>query len=291
MTTHIYFLDISDIPPEDTAELLHLQPIIPHDMLAQGLSVQTPSVQIPPTRTSPLQAAMSRLSPARQEKILRHRFPQDRLLSLGAGLLLDQGLQAWGLCEREAALEYRHNGKPYLRDYPDRYFNLSHSGNMVMAAFSCREVGCDIEQIRPARMDVAARFFTEEERMELSRECLTEEERNRRFARYWTIKESVLKVTGEGMRLPLNSFCVHLASTPHIVWRKQASIGQLQEIPASQKGAQQETQQTVPSPVSSHFTFQEFSFPEYQAAVCLRGGKEESDEIFCSFQKLQDVVR
>ena len=272
MTTRIYFLDISDIPPEDPAELLRLHSLIPQTPSVQISPAQTPSAQIPPTRTSHLQAAMSRLSPARQEKILRHRFPQDRLLSLGAGLLLDQGLRDWGLCERDAALEYRHNGKPYLRDYPDRYFNLSHSGNMVMAAFSCREVGCDIEQIRPARMDVAARFFTAEERMDLSRECLTEEERNRRFARYWTIKESVLKVTGEGMRMPLDSFCVHLADAPYAVWTKPAAPG-------------------VSSPVSAPFTFQEFSFPEYQAAVCLRGGKEESDEIFCSFQKLQDVVR
>lgn len=151
-----------------------------------------------------------RAFPEPAEKAAKLRFPEDRILSLGAGLLLDRGLQKYGLREREVELEYRHNGKPYLKNHPELFFNLSHSGTMVMAAFSDREIGCDIEKIRKTKMALVHRYFAEE-RAAVSEQEEREEERDRLFSRYWTLKESVLKATGEGMRLPLDSFELQLA--------------------------------------------------------------------------------
>lgn len=214
-----------------------------------------------------LSALAARLSAERQEKIQARRFEKDRLQVLGAGLLLDYGLRDYGLRECDAAIAYKGNGKPYLADYPRIHFNLSHSGSMVMAVFSDREIGCDIERRQEARMSVARRFFTEEETAQLEAQA-PGEERNRLFFRLWTLKESYLKVTGEGMRMPLDSFAISLED----------------RYPSVRAGLE-----------VLDYTFREFTVPGYQAAVCLKGRfdgnpSEWDGEVFFSFQNLQDVV-
>ena len=157
----------------------------------------------------------SRLSLKRQEKINRLRFDADRRLSLGAGLLLDQGLRRFGLREQTEAFGTVENGKPCLLHHPKIQFNLSHSGSMVMAAFSSCPVGCDVERKQKARMDVAKRFFAPEEQ-KLLREAKTTKEQDALFGRLWTLKESYLKVEGRGMAMPLNSFSFNLSGEPSL---------------------------------------------------------------------------
>ncbi len=202
----------------------------------------------------------SGLSEHRQEKIKKMKFLEDKLLSLGAGVLLDLGLQEWGLSEGTAAFSYKGNGKPYLRDYPDRYFNLSHSGHLVMAAFSDHEIGCDVERVQSGKLKVAHRFFTEKEQAYLADPFLSEAERDALFVRLWTLKESVLKVTGEGMRMALNSFEITLSDPV------QVSLGK-------------------------EYSFLEYEMAGYRAAVCGKGEGSALSDVFFSFQKLQDVVR
>ena len=194
------------------------------------------------------------LSQERQEKIKARRFEKDKLQVLGAGILLDMGLKEYGLREKDAAIVYGDNQKPYLKDYPVIHFNLSHSGTMAMAVFSDREAGCDVEQVREARMGVARRYFTQAEQTALESQP-TQEAKNQLFFQIWTLKESYLKATGEGMRLPLKSFSVH----------------------------------PVPTPLN--YTFQLFPLPGYQSAICLKSAPAApSEEVFFSFQNLLDVV-
>jgi len=197
------------------------------------------------------------LSQQRQKKIRALRFGKDRLLSLGAGILLKIGLERYGISEREAVICLGEHGKPYLRDYPNLHFNLSHSGSMVMAAFSDVPVGCDVEKIGEARLPVAHRFFAPEELKRLE-QAPPGEERNRLFFRFWTLKESVLKATGNGMTLPMDSFTI---------------------IPGE--------------PVSicgGTYDFCEYNLPEYQAALCRKTDVQGAGDIFFSFQKMQDVI-
>lgn len=44
--------------------------------------------------------------------------------------------------------------------------------------------------------------------MKISRLLPASEERNELFFRYWTLKESFMKATGLGMKLPLDSFSI-----------------------------------------------------------------------------------
>lgn len=104
-------------------------------------------------------------------------------------------------------------GKPICPDAPHGGtsgidFSISHSGDMVWAAF-CREaaVGIDVEQIHPLPdlFELAAQLHP--------LECAAirahpEPARAAAFYRCWTRKEAVLKALGQGLNLPLHSFQV-----------------------------------------------------------------------------------
>ena len=144
----------------------------------------------------------------RKEKIDRMVFPKDKRLSLGAGTLLDYALTLEGVSDRE--ITYVQNQKPCLKNSNIR-FNLSHSGNMVFCAVSDKDVGCDVEQITDIDMQIAARFFFHEEYEAISA-CPDSTSINDLFFRYWTLKESFMKVTGLGFKLNLDDFCIDLRS-------------------------------------------------------------------------------
>ena len=211
-----------------------------------------------------------RLSLPRREKIGKFKYEQDKLLCLGAGLLLEYGLKRYGLTEREAAFSYGEHGKPYLADHPGIRFNLSHSGNMVMAAFSGSEVGCDIERQTPARLDVAERFFAKKEFTAL-KNAASDKERDMMFGRLWVLKESFLKATGEGVSLPMDSFCFSPGDR---------TVVELSETAVERTGKGGDS-----------YRFKEYALPGYYAAVCLDAGTGDAERtVFCSFQNLQDMV-
>lgn len=98
-------------------------------------------------------------------------------------------------------------GKPYFQHvHPALFFNISHSGDYLVVAFSDQEVGVDIERIGNARMEVARRFFHPVEVDEL--EGTEEPLRTVLFFRLWSVKESFLKYVGSGLSAPLSGFRV-----------------------------------------------------------------------------------
>lgn len=149
----------------------------------------------------------NRISKTRQEKIDRLRFQKDRNLSLGVSLLLNAGLLEYGLCEKDMTYLTSENGKPFFKDHPEICFNLSHSGTKVMAVFSDREVGCDVEKKTEANQAAAKRFFTKEEYETLT--ALSDPAlQTDLFFRIWTRKESFVKALGRGFSLSPNAFAV-----------------------------------------------------------------------------------
>ncbi len=145
---------------------------------------------------------MEKLSEFRKQKMAKCKQLQARKQSAGAGLLLGYILKEYGLSDAE--IKFGTNGKPKIKGI---YFNLSHSKNMVICAIGDKAVGCDIEQISVAPEKVADRFFSETEIEYLSK--FAGQEKNKEFYRLWTMKESYMKMTGEGMRLPLHQFELH----------------------------------------------------------------------------------
>ena len=131
----------------------------------------------------------------RIEYILKYRRACDRRLSLGAWRLMEEILKRHGFSAQNVTVGV--NGKPECEGI---CFNLSHSDDMVLCAVSDSPVGCDIEKVTDAPLEVADRYFSEVERRYID-EAQNLSEINRRFFRLWTMKESYLKMTGEGMNL------------------------------------------------------------------------------------------
>lgn len=151
--------------------------------------------------------ALSAVSPYRRKKIALLKNEKEKRRSLGAAFALNAALSHHGLCERNMEYILGDQGKPALRDYPELHFSLSHSGDYAICSLGELEVGCDIERMRPDKMRVADRFYTEVEKEWLYQADGMEEQENRLF-RLWTMKESFLKVTGRGMSLSLRDFTV-----------------------------------------------------------------------------------
>lgn len=147
------------------------------------------------------------LSPYRQQKIALLRHEKDKNRSLGAGVALAHALETYGLQEKSVEYEFGEWGKPALKYHPDIHFSLSHSGDYAICSIGDRQIGSDIELIKPGRLKVADRFFAQEELAWLYA-AADEAEVTRRMFRIWTMKESFLKATGMGISLPLADFAV-----------------------------------------------------------------------------------
>lgn len=144
------------------------------------------------------------LSAYRAEKLSTMKAEKARILSLAAESLLLKGLGE--LCPDLSLpldLVTERNGKPALRG-GELCFNLSHSWPYVGCAFSDLPVGLDLQVITPFHPSLAKRCFTQSERTWLS----AADHSDAAFTELWCRKESFLKATGEGIRLPMNSFSV-----------------------------------------------------------------------------------
>lgn len=144
-------------------------------------------------------AIMQGLPEERKQKIMRFKYSEDRRQSLGAGLLLGKVLKSHGISMND--IKIGNGGKPEVEGV---CFNLSHSGEYAVCAVSESCVGCDVEKIANAPLRMAEKYFGENEIRHLAE--ISEEKRNEEFYRIWTMKESYLKMTGEGLRIPLDKF-------------------------------------------------------------------------------------
>jgi 4'-phosphopantetheinyl transferase len=158
-----------------------------------------------------LQRALSR------EELLRaarFHFPKDRNHFVTArGLLRTLIGRYLKLDPRVLRFQYGPHGKPSLETGPGKLslrFNLSHSHGLCLFAFSLeREVGIDVEHIRPSHPDdegIVRRFFSPEEAAALG--ALPSALRQKAFFTFWSRKEAYLKARGLGAAKELNSFDV-----------------------------------------------------------------------------------
>ena len=91
----------------------------------------------------------------------------------------------------ESEVLYTAQGKPYL-EKGEKHFSISHSGEMVIMAFSDSPVGIDIELIKNRDYQkISQKYFIEQEQSRISS--------LESFLVVWTKKESFLKYTGDGL--------------------------------------------------------------------------------------------
>ena len=144
----------------------------------------------------------------RQKKTLRFRFLIDRVLCTKAYLLLKQGLStSFGITENPEFVYIGHE-KPILKDHPELHFNLSHCKTGVLCVVDDRPVGCDIERIvKTVKTDLCKYCMNEQEVaqiMDAPNPCVE-------FTRLWTMKEAVVKLTGQGLSTSLHDILSNAA--------------------------------------------------------------------------------
>lgn len=134
--------------------------------------------------------------PERRGKTDRFRFERDKRLSLGADILLRHGLMKLGIADFR--LGYGSNGKPFITGRDDIFFNISHSGDYAVCAFSDKPVGADIEKHHGFDEDLIRFVFRESETAHLS---YFSADRDTACTDLWTVKESLMKLLGTGLSL------------------------------------------------------------------------------------------
>lgn len=143
---------------------------------------------------------LSFLPQNRREKFEKLKQKKDKENCVVSYLLLRKALRDFG--PENFEIEIRENGKPFLKNNENVFFNISHTDGGVAVAVDKNPVGIDIQDILPLREGVIERCFSEEEK-EL---VFKSEHPEKEFTRLWTLKESAVKCNGETVA-NLKNYC------------------------------------------------------------------------------------
>ena len=156
----------------------------------------------------------SSVSKTRIKKSSRYFHERDKNLSVGVEVLLNHALDKIGITN--PVFDIDKYGKPYLKNYSDVHFNLSHSEGYVACAVSDSPVGVDIEYVTDIDLNLAKQFFygTEYEYV------LNNNDQKKAFFELWVLKESYMKMTGLGFRLALDEFCIEINDEIKLIHRE-----------------------------------------------------------------------
>lgn len=133
------------------------------------------------------------VSAQRREQALRYTHTFGRFCCLKSWLMVKEMMDN-GRWTMDRWL-YNEHGKPYIEGGP--YFSISHCKAGIAVAVDDQPIGIDIETIRHADDELAARVMNEQEQAAMSDERFGD--RDRVFTRLWTQKEAVVKAQGVGI--------------------------------------------------------------------------------------------
>lgn len=138
--------------------------------------------------------ALPILPKERYQKAIHYRQSRDRKNCIIAYLLLKRGLKE---CFQitDFTLQYETYGKPYLPEYLNVYFNISHCNLGCAVAVADIPIGIDYQDIRPFSWEIASRVCCPQELKILEKSSY----KATTFTRIWTRKESYLKMYGHGI--------------------------------------------------------------------------------------------
>ena len=142
-----------------------------------------------------LNVALSLLPSFRREQALRFRRESDRRQSVAAWLLLREACREELGLDEVPTVAWTEKGKPYFPGMPGVHFNLSHCPEAAVCAMDSAPVGIDVEAVRPLDREVMEQVMSPREQAEILADSAPETA----FLLLWTRKESLLKLTGEGL--------------------------------------------------------------------------------------------
>ena len=142
-----------------------------------------------------LQLALQSISSQRREQALQFKFEQGQRLCVAAYMLLKQALREQEGILDNPIFEYGEHGKPSIMGHPELHFSLSHCKEAAVCVLSRRPVGIDVESIGRYSEPVARYAMNDDELRQIQQAANP----SLVFTRLWTMKESLLKLTGEGV--------------------------------------------------------------------------------------------
>ena len=148
---------------------------------------------------------MSMVSPEKRKRVSKLKFPIDQLLTLcSEALVRFLDCEHHNIYNSDIKFSENEYGKPYLEDYPDFHFNISHTRDALAVAIADNDIGVDIEHIKKADVKIADRFFALPEKEFVMQSA----DKNKAFYQIWTRKEAYIKYLGRGLSVPLTYFNV-----------------------------------------------------------------------------------
>jgi len=138
------------------------------------------------------------LFPHKENEIRKYKKVGDQRRKLYGELLLKYILSKKVNIKMNKILFSKNDyGKPLYKENKGIHFNLSHSGDWCVCAFSQFPIGIDIEQMEPLDIQWTEHFFHPDEIQRLKQ--LPEHQQREYFYKLWTMKESYLKAIGCGL--------------------------------------------------------------------------------------------
>lgn len=136
---------------------------------------------------------LNQLPVSMQIEVMRYKNDSDRKSRLLARLMLLETLKQSGKEDLITAWNLGKYKKPFIRGWME--FNISHSGNLVLFAYSEQELGIDIEQKKELNyQDIMACLHSKEQEL-----IVSSDNPSKTFYDVWVRKEALMKALGIGI--------------------------------------------------------------------------------------------
>lgn len=112
----------------------------------------------------------------------RKYLSEEKYLEHLCGLYLTKYVAKYYYDVKNPEIEYQ-NGKPFFKS-KEICFSISHSNNIVLAAFNNRNIGVDVEFMRPRDYQKIMKRY----------DCMDENITKEGFYRFWTLHEAEIKL-------------------------------------------------------------------------------------------------
>ncbi len=134
-----------------------------------------------------------------KERVLRYKNTDDRKRSAVAYFIAVSEIA--NELGRIPEISVSEHGKPYIEGADGLYFNISHCKNVCVCVISDTVAGVDIQDVRPFSERTAQKVCCQNELEVLE----STEDKDKEFARIWVMKESFIKMTGDGFSYGLKN--------------------------------------------------------------------------------------
>lgn len=149
----------------------------------------------------------SMMTAQRKEKVDKLRIAQKKYCTVAGEMIVKKYIS------NKLGIDYKHiiiltteKGKPYVENI-NIHFNISHCENMVACAFDEKEIGVDIEKIRPINLSITKKVCTDNELLYIFEKTPQPDDFSlcerkdllEKFFQIWTTKEAYFKCVGTGI--------------------------------------------------------------------------------------------